>query len=46
MRDVSQATLDVIEAVKNKQTIRFDYQYKYHGTNEEPKTYKGNKYER
>ena len=39
MRDVSQATLDVIEAVKNNKTIKFDYQYKYAGANEEPKTY-------
>tara|TARA_R100001086_G_scaffold114754_1_gene58637 strand:+ start:141 stop:500 length:360 start_codon:yes stop_codon:yes gene_type:complete len=38
MIDVSQATLDVIESVKNRQTIKFDYQYK-HGVNEEPKTY-------
>ena len=38
MKDVSQATLDVIESVKNRQTIKFDYQYK-HGVNEEPKTY-------
>ena len=38
MKDVSQATLDVIESVKNKQTIKFDYQYK-HGVNDEPKTY-------
>tara|TARA_R100001530_G_scaffold88936_1_gene61930 strand:+ start:36 stop:422 length:387 start_codon:yes stop_codon:yes gene_type:complete len=37
--DVSNVTLDVIEAVKNKQTIKFDYQYKYSGVNEEPKTY-------
>ena len=39
MKDVSQATLDVIESVKNKQTIKFDYQYKYSAVNEEPKTY-------
>ena len=39
MKDVSQATLDVIEAVKNKQTIKFDYKYKYSEVNEEPKTY-------
>ena len=38
MIDVSQATLDVIESVKNRQTIKFDYQYK-HGVNDEPKTY-------
>tara|TARA_R100001594_G_scaffold123504_1_gene159946 strand:- start:58 stop:417 length:360 start_codon:yes stop_codon:yes gene_type:complete len=38
MIDVSQATLDVIEAVKNNKTIKFDYQYK-HGINDEPKTY-------
>jgi len=38
MKDVSQATLDVIESVKNKQTIKFDYQYKY-GANDDPKTY-------
>ena len=38
MKDVSQATLDVIESVKNRQTIKFDYQYK-HGVNDEPKTY-------
>ena len=38
MIDVSQATLDVIEAVKNNKTIKFDYQYK-HGVNDEPKTY-------
>ena len=38
MKDVSNATLDIIEAVKNKQTIKFDYQYK-HGFNDEPKTY-------
>ena len=25
--DISNATLDIIEAVKNKQTIKFDYQY-------------------
>jgi len=37
--DVSQATLDVIEAIKNKQTIKFDYKYKYSEVNEEPKTY-------
>jgi predicted DNA-binding transcriptional regulator YafY len=36
--DVSQATLDVIEAVKNNKTIKFDYKYK-HGVNDEPKTY-------
>ena len=35
---VSQATLDVIESVKNRQTIKFDYQYK-HGANDKPKTY-------
>ena len=39
MKDVSQATLDVIESVKNKQTIKFDYKYKYSEVNEEPKTY-------
>ena len=33
MIDVSQATLDVIESVKNRQTIKFDYQYK-HGVND------------
>ena len=38
MKDVSQATLDVIEAVKNNKTIKFDYQYKQ-GFNDEPKTY-------
>ena len=38
MKDVSQATLDVIESVKNKQTIKFYYQYK-HGANDDPKTY-------
>ena len=38
MIDVSQATLDVIESVKNRQTIKLDYQYK-HGVNDEPKTY-------
>ena len=37
--DISNATLDVIEAVKNKQTIKFDYKYKYSEVNEEPKTY-------
>ena len=36
--DISNATLDVIEAVKNNKTIKFDYQYK-HGVNDEPKTY-------
>ena len=39
MKDVSNATLDIIEAVKNNKTIKFDYQYKYAGANEEPKTY-------
>ena len=39
MKDVSQATLDVIESVKNNKTIKFDYQYKYSEVNEEPKTY-------
>ena len=38
MKDVSNATLDIIEAVKNNKTIKFDYQYK-HGFNDEPKTY-------
>ena len=37
--DISNATLDVIEAIKNKQTIKFDYKYKYSEVNEEPKTY-------
>ena len=37
--DISNATLDVIKAIKNKQAIRFDYKYKYSGVNEEPKTY-------
>ena len=36
--NVENATLDVIESVKNRQTIKFDYQYK-HGVNDEPKTY-------
>ena len=38
MKDVSNATLDIIEAVKNNKTIKFDYQYKQ-GFNDEPKTY-------
>ena len=38
MINVENATLDVIESVKNRQTIKFDYQYKY-GVNDEPKTY-------
>ena len=37
--DISNATLDIIEAIKNKQTIKFDYKYKYSEVNEEPKTY-------
>ena len=37
--DISNATLDIIEAIKNKQTIKFDYKYKYSELNEEPKTY-------
>ena len=37
--DISNATLDVIEAVKNKKTIRFDYKKEYSDYARQHKTY-------